>query len=175
VRELLAAFGTLKAFNLVTDRDTGASRGFCFCEYMDPSVTDLAISGLSAVAIDGKAFIAKRSPSTAAVAVGVSGPAVAAMPAVTAPTLQEILADRNADPEMRLKFATALASAQGKVHMQDDIYRCFLPAPAVMLISVTCVRLFPLWPPPCEGPGRRHCRCCCGGCLHSTAVKYGVT
>lgn len=26
VRELLQAFGTLKAFNLVTDRDTGASK-----------------------------------------------------------------------------------------------------------------------------------------------------
>ena len=47
VRDLLAAFGPLKAFNLVTDRDTGTSKGFCFCEYQDPSVTDYAISGLS--------------------------------------------------------------------------------------------------------------------------------
>ena len=132
MRELLAAFGTLKAFNLVTDRDTGASRGFCFCEYMDPSVTDLAISGLSAVVIDGKAFIAKRSPSAAAVAAGASGPAaVAAAAAATVPTLQEILAERNADPEMRLKYATALASAQGKVRIQDDISH----APAFKMIS----------------------------------------
>ena len=28
---------------MVTDRDTGASKGYGFCEYADPSITDLAI------------------------------------------------------------------------------------------------------------------------------------
>jgi hypothetical protein len=53
VRELLQAFGQLKAFNLVVDRENGASKGFGFCEYADPSVTDVAIAGLSAIVIAG--------------------------------------------------------------------------------------------------------------------------
>ncbi len=43
VRQILQAFGALKAFNLVADRDTGASKGYAFCEYADPSITDTAI------------------------------------------------------------------------------------------------------------------------------------
>lgn len=43
VRQILQAFGTLKAFNLVLDRETGNSKGYGFCEYADPSVTDSAI------------------------------------------------------------------------------------------------------------------------------------
>jgi splicing factor U2AF subunit len=44
--ELLVAFGELKAFVLVKDNTTDESRGIAFCEYVDPAVTDIAISGL---------------------------------------------------------------------------------------------------------------------------------
>jgi len=47
VKELLAAFGQLKAFNLVTDQNTGLSKGYAFAEYLDTSLTDQAISGLN--------------------------------------------------------------------------------------------------------------------------------
>ena len=40
VKELLTAFGPLKAFNLVKDAVTNISRGYAFCEYMDPLITD---------------------------------------------------------------------------------------------------------------------------------------
>jgi hypothetical protein len=43
VRQILQAFGPLRAFNLVTDRETGASKGYGFCEYADPVITDVAI------------------------------------------------------------------------------------------------------------------------------------
>lgn len=44
VRQVLAAFGQLRAFNLVTDRDGGGgSKGYAFCEYADPGVTDAAV------------------------------------------------------------------------------------------------------------------------------------
>ena len=54
VRELLQAFGQLRAFNLVTDRDTGASKGFAFCEFSDPAITEHAIQGLGAITIAGE-------------------------------------------------------------------------------------------------------------------------
>lgn len=40
MKELLISFGPLKAFNLVKDNATGLSKGFAFCEYVDPNVTD---------------------------------------------------------------------------------------------------------------------------------------
>jgi len=40
VKELLSSFGPLRSFNLVMDTATGLSKGFAFCEYLDPNVTD---------------------------------------------------------------------------------------------------------------------------------------
>ena len=40
VKELLTAFGPLKAFNLVKDSVTATSRGYAFCEYLDPLITE---------------------------------------------------------------------------------------------------------------------------------------
>ncbi len=37
---MLTSFGPLKAFNLVKDAVTGVSRGYAFCEYVDPMITD---------------------------------------------------------------------------------------------------------------------------------------
>uniref|UniRef100_A0A914L6U5 Splicing factor U2AF subunit n=1 Tax=Meloidogyne incognita TaxID=6306 RepID=A0A914L6U5_MELIC len=47
VKELLSAFGQLKAFNLVMDSVTGFSKGYAFCEYLDSTLTDQAIVGLN--------------------------------------------------------------------------------------------------------------------------------
>ncbi|PSR82282.1 hypothetical protein BD289DRAFT_437800 [Coniella lustricola] len=46
VLELLNSFGELKAFTLVQDRSTEESRGIAFCEYLDPTATEVAIKGL---------------------------------------------------------------------------------------------------------------------------------
>jgi len=44
VKELLASFGPLRSFNLVMDTASGLSKGFAFCEYLDPNVTDQVAS-----------------------------------------------------------------------------------------------------------------------------------
>ena len=54
-------FGALRAFNLVVDRDTGISKGYGFCEYQDPSITDTAIQGLSAISVGGKTLTVRRT------------------------------------------------------------------------------------------------------------------
>jgi len=43
VKELLQAFGPLKSYNLVVDRETGVSKGYAFCEYTDPAMIDVAL------------------------------------------------------------------------------------------------------------------------------------
>ena len=47
LREMFAPYGTVESASLVTDRDTGRSRGFGFVEMTDDSEAASAISGLN--------------------------------------------------------------------------------------------------------------------------------
>ena len=59
VRELLEAFGQLRAFQLVKDPLTGAPRGYGYCEYADPAVTSIAVEGLNDMPIGDKSLIVR--------------------------------------------------------------------------------------------------------------------
>ncbi|KAJ2461681.1 hypothetical protein GGF42_000009 [Coemansia sp. RSA 2424] len=61
VIELLRAFGELKSFNLVKDSVTRTSRGFAFCEFADPSITDLACSGLNGMELGDRRLVVQRA------------------------------------------------------------------------------------------------------------------
>ncbi|ROW05899.1 hypothetical protein VPNG_07992 [Cytospora leucostoma] len=62
VLELLNSFGELKAFVLAQDRSTEESRGIAFCEYLDPTATEVAIKGLDAMELgDRKLKVRKAS------------------------------------------------------------------------------------------------------------------
>ena len=61
VKELLLSFGQLKAFNLVKDSSTGLSKGYAFCEYVDPEVTDHAIQGLNGMQLGDKKLVVQRA------------------------------------------------------------------------------------------------------------------
>lgn len=61
VKDLLQAFGALKAFHLVKDKDTGVSKGFAFFEYADGSVTDEAIRGLNGIKIGDRTLTLRRA------------------------------------------------------------------------------------------------------------------
>jgi splicing factor U2AF subunit len=61
VVELLKSFGELRAFNLVKDPLTGANKGFAFCEYADPSVTDLACQGLNNMELGDRKLVVQRA------------------------------------------------------------------------------------------------------------------
>lgn len=61
VMELLTSFGELKAFVLVKDAGTEESRGIAFCEYTDPSTTDIAVQGLHGMAIGDKSLTVKKA------------------------------------------------------------------------------------------------------------------
>ncbi|KAF9166058.1 U2 small nuclear RNA auxiliary factor 2 [Actinomortierella ambigua] len=61
VIELLQAFGELKAFNLVKENNVGASKGFAFCEYLDPNITDIACQGLNNMQLGEKKLVVQRA------------------------------------------------------------------------------------------------------------------
>jgi len=61
VKELLLSFGPLKSFILVQDSATGLSKGYAFCDYVDPSVTDQACAGLNNMQLGEKKLFVQRA------------------------------------------------------------------------------------------------------------------
>jgi len=56
LRSLFESYGTVERVNLVTDRDTGRSRGFAFVEMTDPGEADRAIAGLNGSSLGGRSL-----------------------------------------------------------------------------------------------------------------------
>lgn len=56
VRTLFERYGTVDRVNMVTDRDTGRSRGFAFVEMANASEADRAIAELNGTEMGGRAL-----------------------------------------------------------------------------------------------------------------------
>jgi len=56
LRSLFEPYGNVERVNLVTDRDTGRSRGFAFVEMTDAAEADRAIAALNGTELDGRAL-----------------------------------------------------------------------------------------------------------------------
>jgi cold-inducible RNA-binding protein len=54
LRSVFEPYGKVDRVNLVTDRDTGRSRGFAFVEMTDSNEADQAIAALNGVNLDGR-------------------------------------------------------------------------------------------------------------------------
>ena len=56
LRELFEAYGEVESVNVVTDRDTGRSRGFAFVEMADEAAAQAAITALNGRTVDDRAL-----------------------------------------------------------------------------------------------------------------------
>jgi cold-inducible RNA-binding protein len=56
VRSLFERYGTVNSARIMTDRETGRSRGFAFVEMANPSEADQAIAALNGYQLDGRAL-----------------------------------------------------------------------------------------------------------------------
>ena len=56
LRSLFEQHGQVDRVNMVTDRDTGRSRGFAFVEMPDSAQADQAIAALNGTELDGRAL-----------------------------------------------------------------------------------------------------------------------
>ena len=54
LRTLFAEFGEITSVNVITDRDTGRSKGFGFVEMASEQEADAAIQALSGKSVDGR-------------------------------------------------------------------------------------------------------------------------
>ncbi len=55
IRSAFEQYGAVEQVNVITDRDTGRSRGFAFVEMTDSSEADRAIAGLNGSDLGGRA------------------------------------------------------------------------------------------------------------------------
>ena len=68
VIELLKSFGDLRSFNLVREAGVnGMSKGFAFCEYVDPNLTELACQGLNDMELGEKRLVVQKASTGNAV------------------------------------------------------------------------------------------------------------
>jgi len=56
IRSLFEPYGAVDRVNVVTDRETGRSRGFAFVEMSDSAQADQAIAALNGIQLDGRAL-----------------------------------------------------------------------------------------------------------------------
>ena len=56
VRAMFEQYGNVERVNLVTDRDTGRSRGFAFVEMSDATQADRAIASLNGANLGGRSL-----------------------------------------------------------------------------------------------------------------------
>lgn len=56
IRSLFEPYGAVDRINLMTDRDTGRSRGFAFVEMNDAAEADRAIAALNGHNLEGRAL-----------------------------------------------------------------------------------------------------------------------
>lgn len=54
LRELFATYGTVERVSILTDRDTGRSRGFGFVEMTNEAEAEKAIAALNGANLDGR-------------------------------------------------------------------------------------------------------------------------
>jgi RNA recognition motif-containing protein len=66
LREAFAAVGTVESASVVTDRDTGRSRGFGFVEMASPEDAEQAISRLNGTNLDGRTIQVERAKAPGA-------------------------------------------------------------------------------------------------------------
>jgi len=56
LQEAFAQYGVVERVNIVTDRDTGQSRGFAFVEMTDRQAAEAAIAQLNGATLNGRAI-----------------------------------------------------------------------------------------------------------------------
>ncbi|MBS1855134.1 MAG: RNA-binding protein [Acidobacteria bacterium] len=61
LRSMFERFGSVDRVNMVTDRDTGRSRGFAFVEMSDAGSADQAIAGLNGKELNGRAMVVNEA------------------------------------------------------------------------------------------------------------------
>lgn len=66
IKHVLSQYGALKSFHLVKDKETQRSKGFAFCEWRDPEVTDVATAAINGISFGDRVLTCRRANPTKA-------------------------------------------------------------------------------------------------------------
>lgn len=83
VKELLTTFGPLRAFHLVKDAGQTNSKGYGFCEYLDPSVTPSVVAGLNGMRIGDKTLSVRVAANPSAASAAIAAATAFQMPSMS--------------------------------------------------------------------------------------------
>jgi RNA recognition motif-containing protein len=61
VKEQFSAFGTVTSVRVITDRETGRSKGFAFVEFENDEEAKAAIEGLNGKDLNGRALVVNEA------------------------------------------------------------------------------------------------------------------
>lgn len=61
LKELFGQYGTVESVRLITDRDTGRSKGFAFVEFSTKEEADAAIEALNGKEHEGRALVVNEA------------------------------------------------------------------------------------------------------------------
>nr|KAJ3420399.1 U2 small nuclear RNA auxiliary factor 2 [Polyrhizophydium stewartii] len=122
IQDLLKTFGQLKSFSLIRDSQTGFSKGFAFCEFVDPSVIDAVCQALNGMEIGDKKLIVQRAAASQRPAAG----AVGLMP-------NDILSAANRDPTRTTSVLLLLNMVTAEDLTPQEEYDGGLPPPSPRL------------------------------------------
>ena len=68
LEEMFAPHGTVESASIITDRDTGRSKGFAFVEMSSAEEAQAAITGLNGMSVSGRSIVVNiskpKEPST---------------------------------------------------------------------------------------------------------------
>ncbi len=59
LKEIFEQYGEIKSLKLITDRETGKSRGFAFVEFTDKESGNKAIKEYNGTTLDGRSIVVK--------------------------------------------------------------------------------------------------------------------
>ncbi|NUM89258.1 MAG: RNA-binding protein, partial [Bdellovibrionales bacterium] len=57
LQDAFSAFGTVESAKVITDRDSGRSKGFGFVEMASAEVAQAAITALNGMSVDGRSIV----------------------------------------------------------------------------------------------------------------------
>ncbi|MDG2307706.1 MAG: hypothetical protein P8R42_24245 [Candidatus Binatia bacterium] len=97
LRLTVEAHSSVNGIRIITDRETGRSRGFAFIEVPNDSAADAAIEALNDSMLSGRRVVVSRAKGRAAASAGAKAPNAAAAPAPTAPFKHRIVIDWRED------------------------------------------------------------------------------
>jgi splicing factor U2AF 65 kDa subunit len=125
LKEILGAFGQLKAFNLVRDPGAALTKGYAFCEYVDTNITTPAIEALNGFTLLDKQLTVKVATGPN----GTKNTALPPLPLAIIPTMVVVLKNMVSADEVNddAEYEDILEDVKGECSQYGSVISVVIP------------------------------------------------